>query len=106
MVALGIKTVASAGTPVQIQAASTPCNQVNFQPVKSVGPYTDNAGAIYIGLQGMSKSTGAGVLYVLKPGVPASSVEAKSSRNVNMDDVSNYWVDADSNGDGVLVSYS
>lgn len=103
MQSLGLITVAASGTPVRISAASLPCDHVNFQPCKSLGPFVDNVGAIYIGLAGMNKSTGSGVLYVLKPGVPAQT-NAGKTKGALFDNANNYWMDADNSGDGAQVS--
>ncbi len=102
MVSLGLIVVTTPSTPVQLSAKSIRCNQINLQAVK--GPSTDNVGNVYFGLAGLNRSTLAGVLYVLKPGIPAASVMGSQVGSYN-DDLSNYWIDADNANDGVLVSY-
>lgn len=105
MKSIGLVTVSLAGTPVQLKSTSQICDSVNIEPVKSLGPYVDNVGKIYIGTSAaMNKTTGAGVLYVLAPGQPAATVR-QPGRIPFLDDVSNYWMDADTSGDGALISY-
>lgn len=103
MQSLGLVRVAAPGTPVHVSAASLLCDHVNIQPQKSLGPAVDNVGAIYVGLAGMNKGTGVGVLYVLKPGVPAVT-NATKTKGALTDNASNYWIDADNAGDGALCS--
>jgi len=101
MKSLGIITVATAGTAVAVSASSKPCSRINFQPIKSLASATANTGSIYICTKGGSRATATSVLYVLAPGQPAA---ATSQFNAG-DDLSNYAIDADTNGDGCLVSY-
>jgi hypothetical protein len=97
----GITTVATAGIAVAISSSSKPCSRINFQPIKSLAPATANTGSIYTCKAGGSRATATTVLYVLAPGQPA----AATAQVFGNDDLSNYAIDADNNGDGCLVSY-
>lgn len=104
MKSLGLKTVPTPGTPVQLSTTSIPCDKVNLEPMKASA--AANTGNIYVGLSTMVKATLVGVLYVLAPGQPATTVEPPGGERLELqDDVSNYWIDADTANDGVLVSY-
>lgn len=101
MTSNGITTVATAGTAVAVSSTTKPCSHINFQPIKSLAPAVANTGSIYICKKGGSRATASSVLYVLAPGQPAATT---SQFNAG-DDLSNYAIDADTNGDGCLVSY-
>ena len=98
---LGKITVTTAGTPVQINSTNIPCQAISIQALSS------NAGKVYVGLSGMSKTTLIGNLAVLAvPSgaiIPSFSASVDSANGLN---VSQYWIDVDNSGEGVLVAYS
>lgn len=129
---LGLITVATSGTPVNIMSVvdstnrnapqtATPttagavggneysvlCQQIIFQAIKSVGPAVDNTGAIYIvrapvGTGTGNKADSGAIIKILQPGetfflssAPLKAEEFGPYR---------YSIDADTNGDGCLVT--
>lgn len=97
---LGKIAVSSAGTPQAVSASQLLCQSISFQALSS------NTGKIYIGTQGMSKSTLVGVLAVLAvptanllPGYSVSSIPIGS---VNAAEI---YLDADTSTEGVIVGY-
>lgn len=80
------KVVTTSGTRVQLLSSSTPCKWV------VVTAKSGNAGTIYIG--GVTIAVGRG-----KPLVNLQETEIKIS------DVSQIWMDADTNGDGCVFYY-
>jgi hypothetical protein len=98
---IGKKTVATAGTRVQLIATTpTKAQGVCIQALSS------NTGKIYIGDSTVVGSTLVGCGYVL--GIPAGAVIPGFSTTIqasNALDVSQFYIDADVNGEGVLVSY-
>lgn len=102
-VSLGKVTVASAGTPVNVLVnyASDPdfdkfhANKVEIRALFS------NATPVYVGYQGMNKTTLENVIAVLPPNAVYALVEQNALNIIN---VSAFYVDADTSGDGVLVT--
>lgn len=108
---LGYVSVAAAGTPVRATNNETdPAARIGAQAVLFQA-LPANAGPIYIGLAGMDKTTGVGVLAILPgPTDPAtgpfpsfSPAQPLSAAAFNMAD---FYVDADNNDDGVVISYT
>lgn len=101
VVPLGRITVTSAGTPVRATATATPCFAVIFTPVAG------NAGATHVGISTLVKSTGVGVIKtLLKPGATGVSDELRiTAPEGNLLNAADYYVDADTSADAVLVSY-
>lgn len=98
LVSLGKVTVASAGTPVQVNAQATNFARCRTLCVSTAG----NTGVVYLGFKGMNKSTGAGVLAVFQ----------KDQYNLFGDegaglqfDTSDLYLDAATNGDSAIFSY-
>jgi len=83
---IGSKVVTTAGTRVQLSAASVPCKKVTLQSI------TTNTGKIYIGDNTVSASTG---VYIY----PANSWTLTVS-NLNL-----IYLDADNSGEGVVYLY-
>ena len=107
MQSLGVKVVAAAGIPVQLTTGDTFCDEVFFQPMKSLSaagtPPVDNVEPIYI----LNSSTAKGasstnVLFALLPGQPGQSLRSRTPLGLNL---KNIYLDADTSADGALVSY-
>lgn len=107
-VSLGKITITSAGTPVQLTvnqpdpAALLAVHSILIQ----VWPV--NAGKIYIlSSPTANVATGEGVLAVLP--VPTTNIIPSASATVTYApaaiNAAGYWIDAESNGDGVIASY-
>ncbi len=98
-------TVTSAGTPKQCSVNTptpgpfTTCNGILIQA------WPTNVGAIYIGLSTMNKSTGKDLVGILATPtanfIPSFSATIPYATSI---DVSQFWVDADNSGDGVIIS--
>lgn len=104
LVSLGKIVVTTAGTPVQVVSGTTNCNTVYFSALSG------QAGQqMYIGLKGLVKATLVGVLHILqKPlATPATLDQWAPGSGVSVGpiDLSTIYVDADTSGDGILVSY-
>lgn len=99
---IGVVAVASAGTPQKLSASSLQVRHVRMTACKiSGGAFASNAGTVYIGKSTMNKTTGAGVYFKLAP-------EGVSSEDSPGDvyDLSQWYIDADTTGDGVLVGFA
>ena len=101
---LGKIPVAAAGTPVQITTDSTlRANRIRFAVV--IG----QTGRIYLGAAGMNKTTGAGVIKEFWPtgagGAIADAWEVADGSGSNTLRLSDFWVDAGTSGEGLMVSY-
>ncbi len=97
---LGKINVASAGTPVRVTATSTPCYGLIVTPV--IG----NAGATHFGTSTLVKATLVGVIKTfLKPAATGASDTLQiTCDQLNQLNAADYWVDAETSGDGLLVS--
>lgn len=102
--ALGQTLVAVAGTPKQLQVPAT----INPPSVHAfiIEALPSNLGKIYIGLAGLNKATMVGVLCILPvPSInllPTFSMAVSAGANpLNLRDL---WFDADTSGEGVIVS--
>lgn len=98
---LGKIAVTTAGTPVRVTATATPCYGLIVTPVAG------NAGATHFGVSGLTKATLVGVIKTfLKPGATGVQdhlqITAPEGNPLNAAD---FWVDAETNGDALLVSY-
>ncbi len=113
IISLGKITIAAAGTPVQILtpatiaalAASQQLGQGNVHAfLINVDPL--NAANIYVGLSGMNRTTRVGVVTVLaKPSTTNNpSFSCAVTAGANALNLTDFWVDADSGGDAVIVS--
>jgi hypothetical protein len=101
---LGKIVVVTAGTPVRCIATSLNVNTVYFSAVSGqVGQQ------MYIGLVNMVKATLVGVLKIVqKPLATPTTLDSWPVQHSVAPagiDLSAVWIDADSNGDGLLVSY-
>jgi hypothetical protein len=102
--ALGPLVVAAAGTPKQV-VAPTAMNPPSCHAV-IIEALPGNTGKVYIGLAGLNKGTLQQVLVVLPIPtanlIPTFSIALTVAGNaVNL---GNLFVDADVNGEGVLIS--
>lgn len=103
---LGVVTVTTGGTPVQVSATNIYTQTIVIQQLQA------NTGKIYICDRATAvKATGVGVLYVLpKPVLNSGVAETLPSLTIvgpspaNKLDVSELWIDADVNGEGCLIS--
>lgn len=82
----GAKTVASAGTAVALAAATTISKVI-------IRANEGNSGKIYVGGSSVSSTSGAWLL-------PTESME------LEIDDLAEVYIDADSDGDGVQFTYT
>jgi hypothetical protein len=99
---LGKITVTTAGTPVQVITKTTNCNTVSFQALST------NTGKIYIGLNNIVKASLANVLRVLEPPIASpTTLDSWSPQGITIGpiDLSQIWLDSDTSGEGMLVSF-
>ena len=108
-VSFGKIQIAAAGTPQKVQIPQVAGNPVMNPPschALLIQALSTNAGKIYIGLAGLDKATLAQVLVVLPVPtanlLPAFSIAVTVAGNaINVGDL---WLDADTSGEGVLLS--
>jgi hypothetical protein len=104
ILSLGKITVTTAGTPVQATSTSIMAHEVIIEPLAG------NSGKSYVGNSTINVSSGAGVSKTFLP--PAASGGNDSYRlnarsgDGNTIDVSQFWVDVQTSGQGVTVSYA
>jgi hypothetical protein len=93
--------VPAAGTPVQISVTPTPVNSIRFSVIAG------GTGTVYLGAVGMNKSTLAGVLREFWPSTTGPGPDDSFTLPVldrETYTLSDYWVDANVSGKGLLVS--
>lgn len=88
-------TVTTAGTRVQVTATSTLCESILFQG------HPSNTGKVYVGDSNVSATRGTSLDAKIGYTV-ASNPKGDGS---HLFDLSDYWVDAQTNGEKVKVSY-
>lgn len=93
---IGKVVVTSAGTKVRFTATSTEAQTI------SVTALDTNAGKVYVGTSTLNKTTLAGVIVILQPGATFSWSAGTNSNPLNLSD---YYVDADTNNDAIVVGY-
>ena len=109
MNSLGLKTVTTHGTPVQLTTdTSIHCNVISVQPIKAGGATgvapTENVGAIYLNRGSAAKGTAlTGTVLLLRPVDTAFSIKAPTQLGFQL---SHFYLDADNDGDGALISYA
>lgn len=100
---LGQVVVATPGTPVPLSGSLLLVNKVRIAGI--IG----NAGRSWLGLSTLNKSTGAGVLKEFWPtgggGGVADAIEISSPGLGNHIDLSKFYADANTAGEGFSVSY-
>ena len=101
IVPLGKIACVTPGTPVRVIATATPCYGIIVSPVPG------NAGGTYFGVAGLTKATGVGVVKAfIKPAasgiIDPLQVNGPDGNQMNAAD---YYIDADTAADGLLVSY-
>jgi hypothetical protein len=98
---LGKIAVTTAGTPVRVTATPTPCYGLIVSPV--IG----NAGATHFGVAGLTKATLVGVIKTfLKPAATGVNDTLEfTAREGNPLNAADFYVDAETNGDALVVSY-
>lgn len=107
---LGPVTVAAAGTPVQAISVLPAADRLRQKDPNVHGvmvqALSTNGGKIYVGTKGLDKTTLANVIAVL--GVPTDTVIPAFSAALtiapNAIDLSDIYLDADTNDEGALVS--
>lgn len=98
----GWKTVATAGTPLQVTATRTPAHTVFIQQVAG------NTGVMHIGTSAsMDPATGIDMVasLVIPSAAALPSWSAAVSQAANGMDLTELWIDAGVSGDKVLISY-
>ena len=100
----GWKTVASAGTPVQLTTTRTMAHAVLIQAVHT------NTGDMYVGVStSMDPTDGTDMIAVLSEPTAGETPPSISIGPVhgaaNAFDLREIWIDAEVNGEEVLVSY-
>jgi hypothetical protein len=100
---LGKVVSVTPGTPVPLAASYTPCNMVLFQQTPG------QTGNVYVGVAGMVKATGVGVIYAFLPASAAGLTDTKtipaSGELADAVDLEALFIDADTAGQGLFVSY-
>ncbi len=99
---LGRVNVATPGTPVPLTTANTTASKIFFQVIPGL------TGKTYIGKAGMNKSTLAGVTRILWPNTSGGFSEGfflETQDGADTLRLSDYAVDADVAGEGLLVTY-
>ena len=105
---LSLKTVTTAGTPVQVSTTNIRCSQITIQPLRGLGASTvaptQNSGYIYL----MNSSTAKGaastnIVAALASGADAVMLRAEQINGFNLAD---FYLDADTSGDGAIISYA
>jgi hypothetical protein len=98
--ALGKIAPAAAGTPQQISTSDIPAHSIRFQ----IDPAA--AGNVFIcDRSNAVKATRVGVLAVLVPN-KVYEVEFADESSPNNFALKGFWVDADTNDEGAIVSYT
>lgn len=94
-------TVPTAGTPVQVSTTRIPAHAILIEALWT------NTGRVYIGDSTLVVGTKTGLLNVLPPptGNMFPAVSAGIPAAPNGLDLSQIWIDVQTNGEGVLVSY-
>ena len=108
MNSLGLKTVTTAGTPVQLTTSEIFCSQILIQPVRAGGasgtPPTPNTGVVYLMRGNVAKATGLGsCIAILQVGADALLIRGTAPNSI---DLRLFYLDSDTNGDGALVIYA
>jgi hypothetical protein len=102
VISLGKITVSSAGTPVQASSTSILAHKVIIEPLST------NSGKSYVGTSAITVSSGAGLiktfLAVAASGINDQLVISAGDQG-NSIDVSQFWFDVATNGQGFIVSY-
>jgi hypothetical protein len=104
----GKVVVTTAGTPERVtKNEATPAARVGAQSV-FIQAWHANLGKVFIGVSGMNKGTGAGVIATLPipttnihPSFSGAIVEAPAGLNL-----ADLFLDVDTSGEAAIVSYS
>ena len=108
MKSLGIVTVTTHGTPVQLSATSILCSKIWLQSYKAMGASgtdpTPNTKSVYLMRGNVAKAT-AGASLIMAVEVGGSALTPDSVPPYSYD-LSSYYLDADADGDGALVCYA
>lgn len=110
--ALGLVTVAAAGTPVSVlqnfsgldtDAEARVGTLMGRLAVKSifVQAKSGNSGVVYVGTRGMDSTTGDGVIAELAAG---AAITIHSSESMNLFNLLDFFIDAATNDDAAYVT--
>lgn len=113
---IGIVTVLTPGTPVQVTfnlpsmipkvtdavTDQVPANKVSISTNPKAQAGAGNTGNVYIGQSNMSRTTLFGVIAVLTPG---GSWSWTNNVGLNIYQLEKWYVDADNAGDGIYGSF-
>ena len=105
---LGFINVATAGTPVPLSATPLVVNFFRVLPKKDAA--TENSGQVYLTNSLASTATPSGAvdnptsIYAILAQEQAEGVELPPVKSEQYD-LSEWYVDADNDGDGILVGY-
>lgn len=103
---LGKITVTSAGTPVRATINESDPTAPYHCHAFLVEAWPTNTGKIYIGMNGMNKTTGVELLAILA--VPTANTSPTFSATIayapNALTISDIYIDAENSNDGALVS--
>ena len=105
---LGLITVTTHGTRVRLSTTAYNCNGISIQPYRAVGASgvapTSNTGNIYLMKGNVVKgATGAHIVAVIESDTPMFTLRAEAMLGYT---VSDFYLDADNDGDGAVVSYA
>jgi hypothetical protein len=101
-VPLGKIAVPTPGTPVRIATVYTPCARIRFESPLS------NAHVAWVGTAGLVGSTLTKVIKQLQfpaAGAIADSIEFEAYDGDNELNLADYWLDANTASEGVIVTY-
>lgn len=101
-VTLGRVNVTTPGTAVRLATAYTPCNRIRLSVVAGL------TGKMYFGTATVKSSTLAGVIKEFAANASSGiddAYELNSADGTNSLDLSQYWIDAAVNGEGLIVAY-
>lgn len=90
-----IITASSSGTPVQFTNAPTKVTKVTIIGKKAAR--TANTGTVYVGPSSANDSQ----VYEIATG----TIHTLSARSGTVIDLSSWWLDVDTNGDGIIILY-
>lgn len=101
---LGHVSVPTPGTPVHVSATTVWCKRIRFSdPVGESGPK-------YVGVAGLVKSTGAGLIREIWPvgesgGINDDYYEVEAIDDRDLLNLADYWIDAANENEGLIIAY-
>jgi hypothetical protein len=97
-VSLGITTVTTAGTPVQVSSTLLRVRGAWLSAIKAKG--TPNSGTFAYVLDPASN-----LLFAVPKSLAPLFVSPKIAATSDFFDLAKWWIDADTSGDGLLITY-